>query len=330
MMHRLLLTTLCWLTLAACGTRGAANQAAAESAVTPAAFDADSALQYVGQQVQFGPRVPGSPAHNRCAEWIIEKLKQFGARVDVQRMDVALPDGMKMSVVNILGRFPGTDSLAAPILLVAHYDTRPWADEDPDPANHNKPVPGANDGGSGVGVLLETARQLSLQPPPIPVDLLFVDLEDSGTSGGGEETTDTWCRGTQAWVADGMPYGKNGQPWPRYGILLDMVGGAGAVFPREYYSTAEARDVVVKVWNVAKQAGLEERFPNRAGGAVIDDHLWLTRAGIPTVDIIESMNPQTGSFPPTWHTLQDDMSGIDAQTLKAVGVLVNTVIRQEK
>lgn len=325
---------ICSLLMVACGARSvtadAAGQSVGEHSVTAAAFDADSAYNYVARQVEFGPRAPGSDAHAACAEWIIAQLEQRGAKVSVQRTTVSGSDGKPVQIVNILGRFVGTDTTAQPLLLVAHYDTRPWADADPDASNHHKPVPGANDGASGVGVLLETARQLSLERPRIPVDLLFVDLEDSGTSGGDDDTTDTWCRGTQVWTAQAMPYGKNQEQWPRFGILLDMVGAADAVFPREYYSARGAAEALSNVWGVAAQLDMEARFPNRQGGAVIDDHLWLTRAGIPTVDIIESQNPQTDSFHPTWHTVNDDMRVIDKSTLHDVGVLVNTVIRQEK
>lgn len=316
--------------MTACGAKGATENVVAQPTVEAAAFDADSAYHYVARQVEFGPRTPGGAAHAECAQWIIGQLEQWGAKVTVQRTTVSGPDGKPTQVVNILGQFAGTDTKAQPVLLVAHYDTRPWADEDPDVSNHDKPVPGANDGASGVGVLLETARQLSLNKPQIPVDLLFIDFEDSGISDGTEDSTDTWCRGTQAWVAQAMPYGKNNHPWPRFGILLDMVGAADAVFPREYYSAKDAAQPLANIWAVAAQLDMESRFPNAQGGAVIDDHLWLTRAGIPTVDIIENQNPQTGSFHPSWHTVNDDMRVIDKSTLHDVGVLVNTVIRQEK
>lgn len=307
-----------------CGGTSARSAAAAqpEAALQAAAFSADSALAYLDRQLAFGPRTPGSEANRRCGDWIITSLRAAGADSVIVQEVVSVP------ARNILGRFRG--SAPGPrrkVLLLAHYDTRPWADQDPDPANHNKPVPGANDGASGVAVLLETARQLSLQRPAVDVDLLFVDNEDSGISDGSTESSDTWARGTQAWIQE-LPYGAD-EPAPAYAILLDMVGGKGARFHREYYSEQLAPALLDRVWAVARSLGMSARFPDSPGGAVVDDHLWVNRAGIPAIDIIESQNPATGSFPAHWHTLADDRSAIDPATLETVGKLVNTVIRNE-
>lgn len=289
------------------------------SEVTAAAFSADSALANVARQVAFGPRTGGSEAHSRCASWLTEELRRHGAdTVALQRTD--LDDFGEM--INIRATF--NPAARRRILLLSHWDSRPWADEDPDPANHTKPIDGANDGASGVGILLEVARQLGLKQPEIGVDILFVDAEDSGNS----DDDTSWARGAQ-YFAENHPYGV-AEPMPAYAILLDMVGGKGAVFPRELFSEANARAVNSRVWDLAKKIGLGQRFIDATGGAINDDHVPLLRAGIPAIDIVESANPQTGSFNPTWHTMADNIDNIDPQTLGDVGKLITTLIYFEK
>jgi len=234
---------------------------------------------------------------------------------------VTTTDGVGRTVYNIFGSInPGATRR---VLLLAHYDTRPHADEDPDPSNRSTPLDGANDGASGVAVLLDVARALRANPvDSIGVDILLTDLEDSGTDG--DDTS--WCLGTQKWV-ENMPYTDGNLP--AYGILLDMVGGRDARFNREMISDSYARHICDKVWAVAAASGLSARFPNERGGAVIDDHLYINRAGIPCIDIIENANPATGSFNPTWHTLGDNIGAIDPATLAAVSqVVLNTLARE--
>mgnify|MGYP002732818889 CR=1 FL=1 len=287
-------------------------------------FDADSAYRYVARQVEFGPRVPGSGSHSQCAEWLAGELKSAGAdTVVVQKAQMKAWDGKTLPISNIFAQY--NRSAAERILLVAHWDTRPWADEDPDEANHSKPLPGANDGASGVGVLLEVARQLGKNAPAIGVDILLVDAEDYGCTGGDDESS--WCLGTQYWV-ENMPYADG--LLPQQGILLDMVGGKGARFHREMISEQANRQLVDRVWAAAADAGFSSIFVNSRGTAVIDDHLFLSRAGIPTIDIIEAVNAETGSFPAIWHTMADDMDSIDARTLGAVGQTVLNVIYNMK
>lgn len=293
--------------------------------ITEYVFDADSAYTYVGRQVALGPRVPGSDAHGECVRFVTAQLDRFGAdTVSVQRGTMQAADGNRIPVANIFARYNPT--AAKRVLLLAHYDTRPWADADEDEANHVKPVPGANDGASGVGVLLEIARQLGMQRPEIGVDFLFTDAEDMGVSGeSGAE--DSWCLGTQMWVAQ-MPYTAANRP--EYGILLDMVGHRDAVFKREYVSNIFAPAVNNRVWAVAKASGFGNRFAEGQGGAVTDDHTFINRAGIPCIDIVDCVNPQTGSFPANWHTVDDNMEHISAHTLKAVGQTVLNTITTEK
>lgn len=291
-------------------------------------FSADSAYAYVARQVAFGPRVPGSDAHRRCSEWLAGMLKSAGAdTVIISGRPVEAWDGTTLPVRNILARFnPGA---AARILLAAHYDTRPWADHDPDPALRKTPIDGANDGASGVGVLLEIARNLGIERPAIGVDILLTDVEDYGArdDAGVARTDDTWCLGTRQWVENDMPY--TAADMPRYGILLDMVGAAGAKFHREYFSAHGAPLPTARVWDMAAKLGLAERFPMPVGGAVTDDHLPLIAAGIPTADIIENANPHTGSFHPSWHTMADNMDIIDPATLADAGRVVLNIIYNE-
>lgn len=309
------------MSMGACGCSKPAANAAPSDVQGPDVpmFSADSAFAFVARQVEFGPRVAGSEAHEACAGWIASELSRHGAdTVLIQNADI---DGFG-PMTNIMGRF----NIRAPrrVLLLAHWDSRPWADEDANPENHSKPIDGANDGASGVGVLLELARLMGGEMPGIGVDLLFVDAEDAGTSG----NDDSWALGTQYWVRN-MPYGST-EPMPQYAVLLDMVGGRNAVFPKEMISEINCRALNAKVWALARNIGLGGRFADAVGGAVNDDHVPLLRAGIPAIDIIETNHPQTGSFNPTWHTLQDNLHNIDRETLGDVGRLVTTLIYTEK
>lgn len=321
--------------LMACGGKAAANGSDAQAGgdgsaegsvlMAPVEADADSLFGFVETQVGFGPRTPGSDSHAACRRYLIESLKRYGVdTVMVQAAPVTTWKGEKQIAWNILGRInPGATDR---ILLLAHYDTRPWADEDPREEYRDTPIDGANDGASGVAVLLETARCLQKnRPDSIGIDLLLVDMEDSGRSGGGDE--ESWCLGTQKWV-EAMPYVTTDRPM--YGILLDMVGGKDAVFHREYLSQTYAKSIVDKVWALANASGHADRFPNSMGGSVIDDHLYVNQAGIPCVDIIESSNPHTGSFNPTWHTTSDNLASIDRETLRVVTqVVLNLLYRED-
>ncbi len=318
--------------LCACGSSPAGNgsdAAASESAgqQTTAewpAFNADSAYAFVEAQVAMGPRVPGTPPHIRCRDFIIDKMESYGADTVILQSDrVVAFNGDKLPMHNIIARF----NTAAPrrILIAAHYDTRPWADHDAAESNHSKPIDGANDGASGVGVALELARNLAISTPDIGVDFLLTDVEDYGTSDNTPDEDSSWALGAQ-YFADNSPYTPADRP--AYGILLDMVGGRNARFYREYFSEQGARWVTSKVWQAAKAEGIT-RFINDVRGAITDDHLFITQAGIPCIDIIECANPQTGAFPPTWHTLADNMESIDAATLGDVGKTLMRVIYTE-
>jgi len=305
------------VSVAACSGRTAATSDDSVS-IERGTFDADSAFAYVARQTAMGPRFSGMPGHEECRRWLVGELSRHGADTVMEQHAVA--DGYG-PMVNIMARF----NVAAErrILLMAHWDTRPWADNDADAANRRLPIDGANDGGSGVAVLLEIARQLGTEPPSTGVDILLVDAEDSGS----QDDDSSWARGTQYWVAH-QPYQASGRPG--FGILLDMVGGRDAKFHHEYFSRQYAPAVVDRVWAIAGAIGHADRFVNRMGGGVNDDHIHVNAAGIPCIDIIECAHPATGSFNPTWHTLDDNLDNIDRATLKAVGETVMTVIRNAK
>lgn len=295
----------------------------AENMKEQVTFNTDSAMSYIKAQVAFGPRVPGTTAHKAAAEYLAAKMKESNPdTLIIQSPEITMPSGEKVKIANIMGQW----GLGRPkrVLLVAHWDTRPFADEDADRANHNRPIDGANDGASGTGALLEIARSLNMSmPPEIGVDILLVDAEDSGLANDEE----SWCLGTQYWT-DHMPYKPT--RLPRYAILLDMIGGRDAVFHREYFSDLHARGVVDKIWSAAATSGHANRFPNQTGSALTDDHLFLNRAGIPAIDIVENRNPATGSFNPTWHTMDDNITNIDPATVGIVGQIVLNVLHNEK
>lgn len=270
-------------------------------------FDADSAYEAVRWQVELGPRVPNTEAHRLAGDRMVELLQRYGAEVKEQRADLKAFDGTLLHARNIFGRFnPNAEDRT---LLVAHYDCRPWADEDPDPAKRKQPVDGANDGASGVAVLLETARQLGLSNPGKGIDILLVDAEDWGTEG----DEDSWAMGTRYFVNNPIIPGY----LPTRVLLVDMVGGEGASFPVEYFSYQAAPDMVNKWRNAAISAGYGDLFPQTMGGAVTDDHVEFIKEGIPAIDIIE-YHPSSG-FNPHWHTTSDNLSNISKETLKAVG-----------
>lgn len=291
------------------------------------AFIADSAMAYCQAQCDFGPRTMNSKAHDLCEEWIINKFKGFGLEVETQKADLTGWDGTKLHSTNIIAHF--NPQAERRILICAHWDSRPWADNDPDSTNWHKPVLAANDGASGVGVMLEVARLLQNDTTlAIGVDLVCFDAEDYGTPQWAEKNEDsenTWALGAQYW-AKNLPEGYK----PQFGILLDMVGGQGANFYQEQFSLRYAASIVDKVWSAARHAGYGSMFTNEVGGQITDDHIPVNEAGIPTVDVIPFYpDCRQSSFGPTWHTINDDMEHLDINTLKAVGQTLIQVIYSE-
>lgn len=313
--------------LCACGntSKTAESPIVKDPEIVLGAFSPDSAYRYVAEQVAFGPRVPGTKQHDNCGAYLVDRLKEFGAdTVITQNAEVTAFNGDVLPITNIFAQF--NTKASNRILLVAHWDTRPWANMEANEEDRVKPVLGANDGGSGVGVILEIARNLGIKAPECGVDILFADAEDYGSSKGFTNSDESWCLGSQYWVKN-MPYNTVNRP--AYGILLDMVGGRGAKFHREHFSHTNAKTPTIKIWSEAKNLGLDEFFINDVGGAVVDDHTFITEAGIPTTDVIEHLSDVTGNFPATWHTLDDTMRHISRRTLGAVGKTVLNVIYKE-
>ncbi len=291
------------------------------------AFDGDSAYLYVQRQVDFGPRLLGSQAHKACADYLSATLQGFGAKVYRQSFDATIYDGTTYKAENIIGVF--NPDARKRVMLCSHWDSRPWADNDPDPKNHHTPILGANDGASGVGVLLEMARHFSQQMPTVGVDIIFFDAEDYGVPQfENRHDDDSWCLGSQYWSR--IPHVPNYNA--RFAVLVDMVGGKGATFLHEGFSKEYAGAVVKKIWAKAESLGFGTYFQNRAGGYVTDDHLPVNRiAKIPCVDIINTdENSELSGFGDFWHTLNDNMDIIDKQTLQVVGQTLMEVLYNEK
>ena len=325
------------------------------------AFCADSAYVFCQQQCDFGPRTMNSQAHDDCGQWIMQKFSSYGLQVTPQQALLKGYDGTMLRSTNIIASY--RPELTDRILICAHWDSRPWADNDPDESNWHKPVLAANDGASGVAVMLELARLLSLQltadslqmitsaaessaadqPTDISsvsrkpstvnktvgVDFICFDAEDWGTPQWDDSPSDgdTWALGAQYWAAN--PHVKGYKA--RYGILLDMVGGEGAQFYQEQQSLRYARSVVDRVWRAAQTVGFGSFFPTREGVGITDDHLPVNRvAKIPCIDIIPYYpDCAQSSFGPTWHTVDDDMAHIDRNTLQAVGQTLIQVLWSE-
>ncbi|MFH0882518.1 MAG: M28 family peptidase [bacterium] len=271
-------------------------------------FDGNSAFTFLYRQVALGPRVAESDAHAKAVEMYIDWFRKAGAAVRVQKFPATLfeqPDftspARQVQGENVIARFGTGDPT---LLLCAHYDTRPWADEDPNPANHMTPVPGANDGASGVAVLLEMARLFSKQPPPITVELVLFDLEDTGISG----SDASWALGSQYYA---LNYAG---PAPRGGVLLDMIGDSDLHIQKEYFSAAYAAQWVDLIFNLAAEVDAWAFDPS-LGQAVYDDHVPLLKAGIPMVDLIDFDYAY-------WHTIQDVPAACSPESLEQVGRLL--------
>lgn len=290
-------------------------------------FNADSAYIYLQEQCDFGPRTMNSTAHDKCEKWIIQKFEQYGCKVTTQKATLNGYDGTPLRSTNIMASY--NPEATTRIMFCAHWDCRPWADNDPDSTNWHKPIIAANDAASGVGVMIELARILKGSGLELGVDFICFDAEDYGTPQWfeGEDPGDTWALGAQ-YFANNLPEGYA----PRYGILLDMVGGVGAKFYREGMSMQYAPAIVKKVWNAARQVGYGSYFPKADGGMITDDHIPVNQtANIPCIDVIPYYpDCAQSSFGPTWHTIADNMDNIDKNTLKAVGQTMVQVLFTEK
>lgn len=282
-------------------------------AVTVPRFNADSAYSYTAQQVAFGPRVPGSPAQLKCAAWMEAQLKMYCDTVYRQQTTLTAGDKKtQLRCINLIGVV--NPKATRRILLLAHWDSRPWADQDP--TNKTGAVDAADDGASGVAVLIELANRLKAAPlanKDMGVDILLTDVEDWGKSEWGD---DSYALGTQYWARNPHVAGYKAEG----GILLDMVGGKNARFPLEGISSQFAGSLQKEVWQAAGQAGFSSFFVYEQGGSITDDHVPVNQIlGIPTIDIINLPAGSRTGFPDHWHTRNDNMSNIDKATLNAVG-----------
>ncbi len=293
------------------------NESVSDDVAVSINFSADSAYSYVARQVEFGPRVPGSQAHRLCGDWLVVKLKEFGADVTEQTATLTTFDGTKIPMRNLFARI--NPEAEKRILLLAHWDSRPWADNDPDPSKHSTPVDGANDGASGTGVLLELARTLPKDGNTLGVDILLCDAEDWGE----DSNDDSWAMGAR-YFANNLPVKGY---IPSAAILLDMVGAPDATFMREYFSQQSNPALADQIWSLAKKLGHEQMFVNRMGSAINDDHVELIKAGIPTIDRIDYR--EGSGFFSGWHTASDNMDCISKETLGAVGSILETYIKNE-
>lgn len=328
MFKKLLIISLVLFSMTSCdnkqNSKPAAQPAPQVKQVVIPDFNADSAYNYVKKQLDFGPRVPGSVAHKQCAEWFVDFFSDKADTVYVQDFRTRLYDGRGIDGKNIIAAF--NPEAKKRILLAAHWDSRPFADHDPDKNNWNTPIDGANDGASGVGVLMEIARILNDNPINIGVDIILFDLEDYGAPYFlNLMTNDDWALGSQYWAKN--PHIYNYRAY--FGILLDMVGASNAKFPKEYYSQQFAPALSNDVWKIARELGYDEYFTNELGHPINDDHIYVNAiARIPMIDIIHLENNSESSFYPYWHTVKDNIEQIDPKTLGMVGdVVVNVLYR---
>ncbi len=269
-------------------------------------FSGERALEHIATQVSFGPRITdNSAAKLATIDFITGLLEPIATHVTVQSFT-----SMGLSGNNIWATFadPARKLSSRRIMLGAHWDTRPISDHDPQPEKRAIPVIGANDGGSGVAVLLELARIFSLKPPPVTVDLVFFDLEDMGNI---EDYP--FSLGAEAFVARNRFYR------PSKGIVVDMVCDKNLTIPQELYSKNQAGEVVDEVWEIAERLNAEA-FLRRDGAYIIDDHLPFLKAGIPVIDLIHY------PFPDYWHTSADTLDNCSSKSLQQVGEVVSTFV----
>lgn len=285
-------------------------------------INADSAYAFVKKQVDFGPRVPNTDAHVQCGNYFLDKLKSYGWEVKAQGFDATRYDGVVLKSRNIIASYKAPASAAAKrtVLLAAHWDTRHLADKDNKDAD--KPIDGANDGASGVGILLEIARTIHQSPkkPTVNIDIVLFDSEDLGypeNATAEQKKADTWCLGSQYWA-------KNAPGSYYYGILLDMVGAKGAQMYKEGYSVRTAGETVDEVWAVAAKLGYNNVFISKNAPEIVDDHTYVNKhTNTPMIDIIEfDPTNEAAYFGKYHHTHADNMSIIDKTTLEAVGQTV--------
>ena len=301
------------LLTAACGKKDASSDVPRPVVTTE--FDGEAALKYAAAQVAFGPRIPGTDGHRKAGDWIVAQMIQRGAVVLEQTWTHTAKGGRKLPLRNIIARF--NPQATERVLYVTHWDTRPFADQELDPADQIKPILGANDAASGVGLFVALADAFQKKAPALGVDLLLVDGEDYGEFG--PPLVD---------VLLGSTYFASHLPDPGYkpvfGVLFDMIGDAELSIPQEINSVEQAPDVVQRVWSKAADMGYGATFTSRAGQQITDDHIPLLKAGLKVIDVIDLDYGPNNSF---HHTLQDTMDKISAKSLKIVGDVALALVR---
>jgi hypothetical protein len=281
-------------------------------------FSQDSAYAHIEKQLSFGHRVPGTAAHTACRDWLVSKLNSNGVSTQLQEFKVSFLGQKNVPAFNIIGTI--NPDARKRILIAAHYDSRLIAEKDKDETLKDKPIMGADDGASGVAVILELTRIFKEYPLEMGVDIVFFDAEDQGKDGEG------WCEGAKYWSKNPHRPGYGA----KYGILLDMVGAKGASF--KYEGNAYNFDPALHeaIWTLAGDLGYSNFFIPRVGGAIEDDHFYVMQnMGIPMVDIINTKNDGSGGFADYHHTHKDDIGIIDKRTLQVVGKVMNNVIYRE-
>jgi len=271
-------------------------------------FDGEAALAYVAAQMAFGPRVPNTEAHRRAGDWILQQLRVRAESVEVQAFSHVTVQGDTLRLRNFIGRF--RPAAGERILLLAHWDSRPRADQSRNLGDQQRPVPGANDGASGVAILLGVADALKRRPPELGVDLLFVDGEDYGDFGVNQDV----LLGARHYA------GTAGPARPLFAVLFDMVGDVDLAIPQEAYSAQRAPEVVDRVWAKARELGYGRVFRPNVSGAVTDDHVPLLDAGFRAIDVIDFDYPY-------WHTTEDTLDKVGARSLKVVGDVAVALLR---
>lgn len=275
-------------------------------------FSADSAYAFVKAQLAFGNRIPGSKGWQQCAAWLVSQMQRWCDTVIVQDFRATLWDNSTVPGKNIIASM--NPKAEKRVLLTAHWDSRIWADHDKNDELQHSPVPGANDGASGVAALMEMARVMSAMPPSVGVDIIFFDVEDQGAPDWSEVyDQDTWCKGSQYWAENRhVPFYT-----AVYGVLFDMVGTQHPRFTKEQISRAFAPGLTDKLWRAASALGYGNIFVNQETDPILDDHYYVNRlADIPMADIVQ--NSGTTSFFEHWHTTTDDLNAVSGETLRIV------------
>jgi glutaminyl-peptide cyclotransferase len=276
-------------------------------------IDGDSAFAFIEKQLSFGVRVPGTPGHLACRDWIKSKMESYGATVSLQPFKATFLRKADVECYNIIAKI--NPEATERVILFAHWDTRLIAEKDADPSMKEKPIPGAIDGASGVAGLLEIARQTHKNKINLGIDFVFFDAEDQGDDRG------NWCIGSQYWAQSV----KDETSKPKYGILLDLIGAKGATYGMEQYSMESAPDLLKKVWNLAAKMNKSDIFQVYSIGGITDDHYYVNLiAKIPTIDIIETS--QNGTFGHYHHTHKDNINEVDKSNLRSVIQVVTAVL----